>query len=91
MTVSGCKSNIDRDPFIDRPCLGLLWATFGEHAAVMPTPEDECVVCKGWRPADRWARRRITQWLPVGDDQPARDECMMTSWQRQIVWDEIAA
>jgi len=51
----------------------------------MPIPENDCVVCKGWRPADRWARRRITEWLPVGDDQPVCEECMMISWQRLIV------
>jgi hypothetical protein len=77
VTLSGYKSNIDR-PFIDSPCLGLLWATFGEHAEVMPIPEDECVVCQFWRPADRWARRRITEWLPVGDDQPVCEECIIT-------------
>jgi hypothetical protein len=70
--------------------LGLLWATFAEHAAVMAIPENDCVACKGWRPADRWARRRVTEWLPVGDDQPVCEECMMTSWQRLIVWDARA-
>jgi hypothetical protein len=34
------------NPFIDRPALGLRLATFGEHAAVMPIAEDDCVVCK---------------------------------------------
>jgi hypothetical protein len=86
----GRQSNIDRTPFIDRPCLGLLWATFGEHAAVMPIPEDDCVVCRSWPAADRWARRQITEWLPVGDDQPVCEECMMTSWQRLIVLDARA-
>jgi hypothetical protein len=56
----------------------------------MPIPENDCVVCKGWRPADRWARRRITEWLPVGDDQPVCEECMMISWQRLIVSDARA-
>jgi hypothetical protein len=80
--------DIEHNPFIDRPSLGLRLATFGEHAAAMPIPEDDCVVCKSWSPADRWARRQITEWLPVGDDQPVCDECMMTSWQRLIVLDE---
>jgi hypothetical protein len=54
----------------------------------MPIPEDDCVVCGRWRPADRWARRQITEWLPVGDDEPVCDECMMAFWRRVIVWDE---
>jgi hypothetical protein len=53
--------------------------TFGAHAAAMVIPEDNCVVCGRWRPAGRWARRQITDWLPVRDDQPVCDECMMTS------------
>jgi hypothetical protein len=62
---------------------------FGEHASAMPIlVEHDCVVCGSWRPAERWARRQITEWLPVGDGQPVCDECMMTSWQRQNVWDE---
>jgi hypothetical protein len=85
------RSNIDRGPCIDRPSLGLSWATFGEHAPAMPIPEDDCVVCKSWRLADRWARRRITEWLPLGDDQPVCEECMMISWQRLIVSDEARA
>ena len=68
--------------------LGRGLVTFGEHAAAMPILEHDCVVCGSWRPADRWARRQIREWLPVGDGQPVCDECMMTSWQRQIVWDE---
>ena len=63
-------------------------ATFGEQAAAMLIPEDDCVVCKSWPPADRWARRQVTEWQPVGDDQPVCDECMMMSWQRLIVLDE---
>jgi hypothetical protein len=54
----------------------------------VPIPEDDCVVCGRWLPAERWARRQTTEWLPVGDDRPMCDECMMTSWQRAIVWDE---
>jgi hypothetical protein len=42
----------------------------------------------GWPPTDRWARRQITEWLPVGDDEPVCDECMLTFWRRLIVWDE---
>jgi hypothetical protein len=68
--------------------LGLSWATFGEHAAAMPILERDCVVCGGWRPVDRWARRQITEWLPFGDDQPVCDESVMTFCWRQIVWDE---
>ena len=79
----------DRELFIDRPSLGLGLVTFGEHAATMPIlVEHDCVVCGSWRPAERWARRRITEWLPVGDDQPVCEECIITSWQRLIVWDE---
>jgi hypothetical protein len=37
------------------------------------------------------ARRQITEWQPVSDDQPVCDECMMTTWQRLIVWDEPRA
>ena len=65
-------------------------ATFGEHAAAVQIPEDDCVVCKSWPLADRWARRQVTEWLPVGDDQPMCDECMMTSWQR-LIWMSHAA
>ena len=39
-------------------------------------------------PAERWARRQITEWLPVGDDEPVCDECMLTFWRRLVVWDE---
>ena len=86
--VVGPQSNIDHNPFIDGPSLGHRLATFGEQAAAMPIPEDDCVVCKSWPPADRWARRQVTEWQPVGDDQPVCDECMMMSWQRLIVLDE---
>jgi hypothetical protein len=37
----------------------------------MSIPEDDCVVCGHWPPAERWARRQITEW-------PVCDECMMT-------------
>ena len=57
----------------------------------MTIPEDDCVVCRSWPAADRWARRQITEWQPVSDDQPVCDECMMTSWQRLVVWDEPRA
>jgi hypothetical protein len=39
--------------------------------------EHDCVVCGSWRPADGWARRQITEWLPVRDDEPVCDECMI--------------
>jgi hypothetical protein len=39
----------------------------------------------------RWARRQITEWQPVSDDQPKCDKCMMTSWQRLVVWHEPRA
>ena len=48
----------------------------------MSIAEDDCVVCGRWPRAERWARRQITEWLPVGDDEPVRDECMMTFWLR---------
>ena len=54
----------------------------------MSIPEDDCVVCGRWPPAERWARRQLTEWLPVRDDEPVCDECMMTFWRRLIVWDE---
>ena len=57
----------------------------------MPIPEDDCVVCGRWPPAERWARRQITEWLPVGDDEPVCDECMLTFWRRLIVWDDPPA
>ena len=50
------------------------------------------ITCRdGWPAADRWARRQIIEWQPVSDDQPVCDECMMTSWQRLVVWDEPRA
>ena len=82
-------SNIDHNHIIDGASFGLLEATFGEQHATMPIPEDDCVVCKSWSPAERWARRQVTEWQPVGDDQPVCDECTMTSWQRLIVLDEL--
>jgi hypothetical protein len=54
----------------------------------MAIPEDDCVVCKSWPSADRWARRQVTEWLPVSDDQPVCDECVLTTWQRLTVLDE---
>jgi hypothetical protein len=42
----------------------------------MSIPEDDCVVCGRWPPAERWARRQITEWLPVGDDEMVGPSCI---------------